>query len=47
MPIIATLSLFYAVNRWNGFMDTLFYITDPKLYPLQLKLYQLIMNSQY
>jgi putative aldouronate transport system permease protein len=46
MPIIATLSLFYAVNRWNGFMDTLFYITDPKLYPLQLKLYQLIMNSQ-
>ncbi len=27
-------------------MDTLFYITDPKLYPLQLKLYQLIMNSQ-
>lgn len=46
MPIIATLSLFYAVNRWNGFMDTLFYITDPELYPLQLKLYQLIVNSQ-
>lgn len=46
MPIIATLSLFYAVNRWNGFIDTLFYITDPKLYPLQLKLYQLIVNSQ-
>ncbi|WP_248924208.1 carbohydrate ABC transporter permease [Paenibacillus hamazuiensis] len=45
MPVLATLSLFYAVNRWNGFMDTLFYITDPKLYPLQLKLYQLIMNS--
>lgn len=45
MPVLATLSLFYAVNRWNGFMDTLFYITDPNLYPLQLKLYQLIMNS--
>lgn len=44
-PVIATLCLFYAVNRWNGFMDTLFYITNPKLYPLQLKLYQLIMNS--
>jgi putative aldouronate transport system permease protein len=26
-------------------MDSLFYITDPNLYPLQLKLYQLIMNS--
>ncbi|WNQ13321.1 carbohydrate ABC transporter permease [Paenibacillus aurantius] len=45
MPVIATLSLFYAVNRWNGFMDTLFYITDPNLYPLQLKLYQMVMNS--
>ncbi|WP_426446741.1 carbohydrate ABC transporter permease [Paenibacillus sp. S-38] len=45
MPAVATLSLFYAVNRWNGFMDTLFYITDTNLYPLQLKLYQLIMNS--
>jgi putative aldouronate transport system permease protein len=45
LPVIATLSLFYAVNRWNGFMDSLFYITDPKMYPLQLKLYQLIMNN--
>lgn len=45
MPVLATLSLFYAVGRWNGFMDSLFYITDPNLYPLQLKLYQLIMNS--
>ncbi|TBL76045.1 carbohydrate ABC transporter permease [Paenibacillus thalictri] len=45
LPVIATLSLFYAVNRWNGFMDTLFYITNPNLYPLQLKLYQLVMNN--
>lgn len=42
MPIIATLSLFYAVGRWNGFQDALFYITKPALYPLQLKLYQLV-----
>ncbi|MPQ31415.1 carbohydrate ABC transporter permease [Clostridium estertheticum] len=42
MPIIATLSLFYAVGRWNGFQDALFYITKPELYPLQLKLYQLV-----
>ncbi|MEI7025393.1 carbohydrate ABC transporter permease [Paenibacillus sp. y28] len=45
MPAVATLSLFYAVNRWNGFMDSLFYISKPELYPLQLKLYQQIMNS--
>lgn len=45
MPVIATLSLFYAVGRWNGFQDTLMYITKPDLYPLQLKLYQLIQNN--
>ncbi|MBY0013136.1 carbohydrate ABC transporter permease [Paenibacillus typhae] len=46
MPVLATLSLFYAVGRWNGFQDTLMYITKPELYPLQLKLYQMIQNSQ-
>lgn len=46
MPVLATLSLFYAVGRWNGFQDTLMYITKPELYPLQLKLYQIINNSQ-
>lgn len=46
LPVLATLSLFYAVNRWNGFMDALLYITDAKLYPLQLRLYEMVMNSQ-
>ncbi|WP_139998022.1 carbohydrate ABC transporter permease [Paenibacillus paridis] len=45
LPVITTLSLFYAVGRWNGFTDTLMYITSPELYPLQLKLYQLIQNN--
>ncbi|MUT65783.1 carbohydrate ABC transporter permease [Paenibacillus sp. NEAU-GSW1] len=45
MPVIATLSLFYAVGRWNGFTDTLMYITSPDMYPLQLKLYQLVQNN--
>lgn len=45
LPVIVTLSLFYAVGRWNGFQDTLMYITSPELYPLQLKLYQLIQNN--
>jgi putative aldouronate transport system permease protein len=44
-PVLATLSLFYAVGRWNGLMDALFYITNPKLYPIQLKLYQIVYNS--
>ncbi|NBC71897.1 ABC transporter permease subunit [Paenibacillus sacheonensis] len=46
MPSIATLSLFYAVERWNGFQDALFYITDKNLYPIQLKLYQIISANQ-
>ncbi|MBB6669943.1 carbohydrate ABC transporter permease [Cohnella nanjingensis] len=45
MPVLATLSLFYAVGRWNGFTDTLMYITSPEMYPLQLKLYQLVQNN--
>lgn len=45
-PVLATLSLFYAVGRWNGFQDALFYINSQHLYPLQLKLYQMIFNSQ-
>lgn len=45
-PVLATLSLFYAVGKWNSFMDAIFYITDSKLYPLQLKLYQIVQNSQ-
>ncbi|ANY68152.1 ABC transporter permease [Paenibacillus sp. BIHB 4019] len=45
LPVIATLSLFYAVGRWNGFTDTLMYITSPEMYPLQLKLYQLVQNN--
>src|SRR5690606_11594246 len=28
LPALATLSLFYAVGRWNGFQDALIYITD-------------------
>lgn len=45
LPVLATLSLFYAVSRWNGYMDALFYITNSELYPIQLKLYQIVMNS--
>ncbi len=42
--VIATLALFYAVGRWNGFSDALMYMTNPKYAPIQLKLYQIINN---
>ena len=43
---IATLTLFYAVGKWNSFQDALYYITDRNLQPLQLKLYNLIKGAQ-
>ncbi|MDR0451382.1 MAG: carbohydrate ABC transporter permease [Treponema sp.] len=45
-PIMATLSLFYAVGRWNAYQDALFYIKQrTELRPLQLKLYYLIVQA--
>lgn len=45
-PIIATLSLFYAVGRWNTYQDALFYIKqNTDLRPLQLKLYYLVIQA--
>lgn len=42
--VLATLALFYAVGRWNGFSDALLYMTNPTYAPIQLKLYQVINN---
>ena len=45
-PILATLSLFYAVGRWNTYQDALFYIKkSTDLRPLQLKLYYLVVAA--
>ncbi len=43
-PVFATLALFYAVGRWNGYSDALMYVTNKDYYPLQLLLYN-ILNS--
>ncbi len=43
-PVMATLALFYAVGRWNGYSDALMYMRNEKLYPLQLLLYNIINN---
>ncbi|GGG09926.1 carbohydrate ABC transporter permease [Paenibacillus aceti] len=46
MPAIATIALFNGVGQWNDFMTTKLYITDKSLYPLQMKLYEIIVQSQ-
>lgn len=44
LPALATIALFYAVGRWNGFQDARFYISSQSLYPIQFKLFQIISN---
>jgi len=44
-PVIATLSLFYAVGRWNGFSDALMFMSVRKFYPIQLLLYNILNNT--
>ena len=46
MASLATLTLFYAVGKWNSFQDALYYIQNKAYQPLQLKLYHLIKGSQ-
>ena len=46
MASLATLTLFYAVGKWNSFQDALYYITNKAYQPLQLKLYHIIKGSQ-
>lgn len=45
-PALATIALFNGVGQWNDFMTTKLYITDKALYPLQMKLYEIIVQSQ-
>ena len=46
MASLATLTLFYAVGKWNSFQDALYYISTKSYQPLQLKLYHIIKGSQ-
>lgn len=43
-PVVATLALFYAVGRWNGFSDALMFMNVREWYPIQLLLYNLITS---
>lgn len=44
-PIIATLSLFYAVGRWNTYADNKYYIRSESLKMIQYKLSQLVSSA--
>jgi putative aldouronate transport system permease protein len=44
--IISVLALFYAVGHWNSYFDALIYLTNRKLYPLQIILREILIENQ-
>lgn len=44
-PIIATLSLFYAVGRWNSYADNKYYIQSDSLKMIQYRLSQMVSSA--
>jgi len=44
-PILATISLFYAVGRWNAYADARYFITTKALQPIQYLLYNMVLSS--
>jgi putative aldouronate transport system permease protein len=45
VPIIATLTLFYAVARWNSFLPALIYLRSASKYPLQVFLRNMVVQG--
>lgn len=45
-PVLCTIALFNGVYQWNDYMTTKLYITDKTLYPVQMKLYEIIAQQQ-
>lgn len=45
IPSLTTIGLFYAVGHWNGYYAAIMYLRDPSLSPMQVKLRQLIVES--
>lgn len=45
-PIIAVMTLYYGVGKWNSYFNALLYIQDDKYKPLQLVLRDILINNQ-
>ena len=44
IPAIATISLFFAVGKWNAYFNAVLYTTSKRLMPIQLYLRNILMN---
>lgn len=45
--IIAVISMYYAVGHWNDYFRAFLYLNRRELYPLQLFLREILVNSQF
>lgn len=46
MPMVAVIMLYYVVGHWNAYFNALIYLSDEKLYPLQLFLRNILLLDQ-
>lgn len=44
-PVMATVGIFYSVMNWNTYKNALYYINDRGLYPLQIKLREMLITD--
>ncbi|TDF99509.1 carbohydrate ABC transporter permease [Paenibacillus piri] len=44
-PILAVMTLFYGVGHWNSWFPALLYLSDRTLYPLQIILREILIQS--
>lgn len=45
-PIVAVVTLYYAVAHWNAYFNGMMYLNNQQLYPLQLVLRQILIANQ-
>lgn len=46
MPVIAVMLLFYGVSNWNAWFDASIYLRSRELYPLQLVVREILLESK-
>ncbi|WP_129724786.1 carbohydrate ABC transporter permease [Xylanivirga thermophila] len=46
-PIIAVMTLFFGVAHWNNYFKALIYLSDKKLFPLQIILREILVKSEF
>ncbi len=46
MPIVAVLTLYYAIGQWNSYFNAMIFLQDEKMFPLQLVLKEILTASE-